>query len=124
MLMARTELENGISVMRMLLSQYVGKGTSGTVDVAPDFKVGELPEFPHAIFRNPEDCLDLTVAHGLLTQNVKAKELEQKMALGNNLPMVAAGASYNYEHLLEKGHLRQCLCDRQHPDHGLVGRFP
>ncbi len=104
MLVAKSELENGISVMRMLLSQYVGKGTSGSVDVASDIKVGEVPAFPQELYMNPEDCLAQTVGHGLLTQNVKAKELEQKMALGNNLPVVAAGASYNYEHLLEQGH--------------------
>lgn len=104
MLEARSELDNGISVMRMLLSQYVGQGTSGSVDVATDIEMGVLPEFPHDIYRQPEECLDLTVAHGLLTQNVKAKELEQKIAVGNNLPMVGAGASYSYEHLLGQGH--------------------
>ncbi len=104
MLVAKTELDNGISVVRMLLSQYVGKGTSGSVDVASDIPVGVVPEFPADIYMNPEECLPLTVGHGLLTQNVKAKELEQKMALGNNLPTVAAGASYNYEHLLDQGH--------------------
>ncbi len=104
MLVAKTELDNGISVMRMLLSQYVGKGTTGSVDVASDIRVGEVPAFPQEIYMKPEDCLGQTVGHGLLTQNVKAKELEQKMALGNNLPTVAAGASYNYEHLLDQGH--------------------
>ncbi len=104
MLVAKSELDNGISVMRMLLSQYVGKGTSGSVDVATDMEVGVVPDFPQDIYRNPDECLDQTVGHGLLTQNLKAKELEQKMALGNNLPMVAAGASYNYEHLMEQGH--------------------
>lgn len=104
MLVARTELDNGISVVRMLLSQYIGMGTSGSVDVASDIIPGEVPEFPHDIYRAPEDCLVQTVAHGLLTQNVRAKELEQKIAVGNNLPMVAAGASYNYEHVLEQGH--------------------
>ncbi len=104
MLVAKSELDNGISVLRMLLSQYVGKGTSGSVDVASDIEVGVVPVFPQDIYMNPEDCLSQTIGHGLLTQNVKAKELEQKMALGNNLPTVAAGASYNYEHLLDEGH--------------------
>ncbi len=104
MLVAKSELDNGISIMRMLLSQYVGKGTTGSVDVASDIQVGVLPTFPQELYMKPEDCLALTVGHGLLTQNVKAKELEQKMALGSNLPSVAAGASYNYEHLLDQGH--------------------
>ncbi len=104
MLVARAELDNGISVMRMLLSQYVGKGITGSVDVATDIEAGVVPEFPYDIYRAPEDCLDQTVGHGLLAQNVKAKELEQRIAVGNNLPMVAAGAGYNYEHLMEQGH--------------------
>ncbi len=104
MLVARTELDNGVSVVRMLLSQYAGQGTSGSVDVASEIVPGMVPDFPHDIYRAPEECLDQTVGHGLLVQNVRAKELEQKMALGNNLPMVAAGASYNYEHLLDQGH--------------------
>ncbi len=104
MLVAQSELDNGISVVRMLLSQYIGKGTTGAIDVASDIDPGVLPAFPTEIFRAPEECLEQTIAHGLLTQNVKAKELEQKMAVGNNLPMVAAGAGYNYEHLLDQSH--------------------
>ncbi len=104
MLVARTELDNGISVVKMLLSQSVGKGTTGSVDVASDIEPGDMPEFPHDLYRAPQDCLDQTVGHGLLTQNVKAKELEHKMAVGSNLPMVAAGAGYNYEHILGQGH--------------------
>lgn len=104
MLVARTELDNGITVLKMLLSQYIGKGTTGSVDVDTNIETDIMPDFPYDIYRNPEDCLDQTVGHGLLTQNVKAKELEQRIALGNNLPMVAAGASYNYEHILDQGH--------------------
>lgn len=104
MIAARTELDNGITVIRMLLSQYVGKGTSGSVDVASSIEPGKLPDYPDDIFIAPEECLGQTVGYGLLTQNVKAKELEYKMAVGNNLPMVAAGAGYNYEHLLDQSH--------------------
>ncbi len=104
MLVARTELDNGISVVRMLLSQFIGKGTTGSVDVTSEITPGVVPDFPHDIYRAPEECLDQTVGHGLLTQNVRAKELEKKISVGNNLPMVAAGASYNYEHLLDQGH--------------------
>lgn len=104
MLVARTELDNGISVLRMLLTQCVGRGTDGAVDVAAEITPGTLPQFPIDIYRTPQECLDQTVAHGLLTQNLRAKELEQKIAVGNNLPVIAAGASYNYEHLLDQGH--------------------
>ncbi len=104
MLANRSELDNGITVLRMLLSQYIGKGTAGSVDVAEEIELGVVPPFPNEIYRNPDDCLDQTVAHSLLSQNIKAKELEEKMALGSNLPVVAAGASYNYEHLLDQGH--------------------
>ncbi len=104
MLVAKSELDNGITVLRMLLSQYIGKGTTGSVDVKSAIQIGELPDFPHDIYRSPEECLDQTVGYALLSQNVAAKKLEQKLALGSNLPMVAAGAGYNYEHLLDQGH--------------------
>lgn len=104
MLSARAELDNGISVVRMLLSQYIGKGIAGNIDIAESLSPDSIPPFPFEIFRSPEECLDATVGYGLLSQNVKAKELEQKMAVGANLPVIAAGASYNYEHLMEQGH--------------------
>ncbi len=104
MLSARNELDNGINVIRMLLSQYIGRGVSGDVEVAAEIPFGTIEPFPQDIFINPDECLSETVGFGLLSGNVRAKELEQKIALGNNLPVVAAGASYNYEHLLEQGH--------------------
>ncbi len=105
MLMSESELNNGILVLRMLLSQYIGQGTSGNVDVVESVpEPGSIPPFPEEIFMNPEESLEHTAAYGLLRSNVKAKELEQKIALGSNLPTIAAGASYNYEHLLDQTH--------------------
>lgn len=104
MLSSRTELENGVSVIKMLLSQYIGQGVSGDIEVNEDVPLDSLPTFPYDIYRAPEDCLSQTVGYGLLTQNVKAKELQQRISLGNNLPIVAAGACYNYENLFEQGH--------------------
>ncbi len=104
MLVAKTELDNGIYVVRMLLSQCVGKGTSGSVDVASDIEVGVVPVFPRELYMSPEESLSNTVGHGLLSQNVKAKEIEEKIAAGSNLPTVALGAGYNYEHVLDEGH--------------------
>ncbi len=104
MLVTRSELDNGISVVSSLLSQYIGRGVAGRVEVASDIPVGVMPDFPQDLYRTPEECLNQTVSFGLLTQNVKAKELEQKMAVGSNLPIIAAGAGYNYEHLLDQSH--------------------
>lgn len=104
MLSARTELDNGISVLRMLLSQYIGMGTSGDVDVEAEIPMSVIPDFPQEIYMLPEDCLDGTVGYGLLSQNVRAKELEQRIATGQNMPVIAAGASYNYSHLTDQGH--------------------
>ncbi len=104
MLVSRNELDNGITVMKLLLAQTVGMGVTDSIDVASEVPVGTVPPFPEDLYRNPAECLDQTVAHGLLRSNVQAKELEQKMALGSNLPTVAAGAGYNYEHLLDQSH--------------------
>lgn len=104
MMAARAELDNGIAVLRMLLSQYIGKGTTGSVDVNTQIPMDKLPAFPHDIFRTPEDCLANTVGYNLLNQNIRAKELEHKIAVGSNLPMIAVGAGCNYEHLMEQSH--------------------
>lgn len=98
------DLDNGISLVRMALSQYIGKGGEPNVDVdaLPSDKV--LPPLPLEYYVNPNDAVGNTAAYGLLNSAVKASEIQEKIALGDNLPIVAGGAGYFYEHLLGQGH--------------------
>lgn len=75
------DLDNGIKLCRMLLSQYIGADFEKPVDI--DASVPEImPETPYDIFVNPTDALSQTVPYQLLQSNVKAKDLAVKMEIG------------------------------------------
>ncbi len=97
----RVSVENALAVSRNLLSQYIGHPTD-SIDVATAVD-GALPENPATFYRQPEEMLSLTNEYGLLKQNVKAANLQYRLAVGKNLPTVAIGGGYAYNHLLEAG---------------------
>lgn len=92
----KLKLQNGLSLVRMLLSQYCGlRDTSFVITYQTDtpenvqrsiFNVQSLPEYQ------------------LLDKQVEATRLQQKIAVGQNLPTVAVGAGYNYHNLLDNNH--------------------
>jgi outer membrane protein TolC len=94
----RLKLRNGISIVRLLLSQYCGlRDTSFAISFQTSipekfnvsclmFNVNGLPEYQ------------------LLDKQVEAANLQKKMAIGQNLPTLAVGAGYNYHNLLENNH--------------------
>ena len=93
----RLKLQNGISIVRLLLSQYCGlRDTSfcisfDTVAISPSPSgewagVSILPEYQ------------------LLHKQVEAASLQKKLTVGQNLPTVAVGAGYNYHNILENNH--------------------
>ena len=75
------DAENGIGLIRMLLSQQIGMGNDGNIDVAADVpdSVGPLPL---SIRMTPADALPQTNDYRLLQKNVEAKDLEKRMAVG------------------------------------------
>ncbi len=90
----RLKLQNGISIVRLLLAQYCGLASDAYVinsigcdiEVTPDaapVSVGLLPEYQ------------------LLGMQVEAAKLQEKIAVGQQLPTVAVGAGYNYHDLLD-----------------------
>lgn len=92
----RLKLQNGISIVRLLLSQYCGlRDTSFVITYQTNtpenvqrsiFNVQSLPEYQ------------------LLDKQVEATRLQQKIAVGQHLPSVAVGAGYNYHNLLDNNH--------------------
>ena len=84
----RLKLQNGISIVRLLLSQYCGLNNSQfTIDNSQlsivNCQLESLPEYQ------------------LLGKQVEAANLQKKLAVGQNLPSVAVGAGYNYHNLLD-----------------------
>lgn len=97
------DLDNGIKLCRMVLSQYVGAPYTNPVDIAaavPD----EVPPYPMNLRVDPAEALPQTNDYQLLVNNVKAKKLEKRMEVGKNLPTVLGGAGWYYHNVLEQGH--------------------
>ena len=93
----KLKLQNGLSLVRMLLSQYCGlRDTSFVITwqtndaqllgLSGSESVAALPEYK------------------LLQKQVEATGLQKKMAVGQNLPSVAVGAGYTYHNLLDNNH--------------------
>ena len=95
----RLKLQNGISVVRMLLAQYCGLHTI-------DFTLTQGTEAPSpATLRQDHDgALLATAEYQLLGKQVEAARLQRRMTVGQQLPTVAVGAGYNYHNLLDHNH--------------------
>lgn len=97
------DLDNGISLMSMLLGQQMGLGPDARINVecqVPD----SVPDFPSALFVSSAEALPQTSDHRLLLKNVEAKSLEKKMEIGNNMPKLAVGAGWFYHDVFNQNH--------------------
>ena len=95
----KLKLQNGISLMRMLLSQYCGlRDTSFAIN----YNTEAIP--PMALKQDHNLAAYNTAEYQLLGKQVEAAELQVKMATGQNLPTVSVGAGYNYHNLFDKNH--------------------
>ena len=92
----RLKLQNGISIVRMLLAQYCGLDqTEFTLDYQTELS-SPLPQK-----QDHSQALLGTAEYQLLGKQVEATSLQKKITVGQNLPSVAVGAGYNYHNLLE-----------------------
>ena len=92
----RVNLQNGISIVRLLLTQYCGLDNT-------DFTlVTDMKAIPPMI--HPQDygqALLGTPEYQLLGKQIEAAKLQKNIAVGQQLPTVAVGAGYNYHNLLD-----------------------
>lgn len=95
----RLKLQNGISIVRMLLAQYCGLDQT-------EFTLGYQTELSSPLPQKQDHSQALlgTAEYQLLGKQVEATSLQKKMTVGQNLPSVAVGAGYNYHNLLENDH--------------------
>ena len=94
----RLKLQNGLSLVRLLLSQYCGlRDTSFVITYQIDL-VQQISSL-----QGTETLVNLP-EYQLLGKQVEATALQQKMAVGQNLPSIAIGAGYNYHNLLDNDH--------------------
>lgn len=95
------DLDNGINLVKMLLSQYIGRGISGDVNIE-EYVPDSVPELPYHLYLPQTEALYQTADYRLLEKNVEAKNLEKRIEIGKNLPTVAFGAGWYYHDLLEQ----------------------
>lgn len=100
---SRINLENNLSVCRMMLAQYIGLNTD-TIAVESSIPMDTLPVYPHDLYCDHTSALPQTTGYRILERNVRANQLQQKIAVGKNLPSVAVGAGYMYDNLMDKSH--------------------
>ena len=95
----KLKLQNGITLVKMLLSQYCGlNDTAFVISYQTDVASPLISRQDHS------QAVLGTTEYQLLGKQVEATNLQKKMAIGQNLPSVAVGAGYNYHILLDNNH--------------------
>ena len=92
----RVKLQNGISIVRLLLAQYCGLENADFTLVAnteTEPPMIQQQDYGQALLNTPE--------YQLLGKQVEAAKLQKNLAIGQQLPTVAVGAGYNYHNLLD-----------------------
>lgn len=95
----RLKLQNGISIVKLLLAQYCG--LSDTTFVLSHQADAEIPV---TMKHDHQQALLSTPEYQLLDKQVEVAKLQRKMETGKNLPTLAVGAGYNYHNLLDNKH--------------------
>lgn len=96
-------IRNNMEVCRMVLAQYIGQ-QGNEWDIAGLGSEPVMPEHPQTYFCDHSSAIFSTPEYNLLQNNVKAQNLQYKMAVGKNLPTVAVGGGYMYDNLMDKDH--------------------
>ena len=95
----KLKLNNGISIVRLLLAQYCGLNNT-EFTLAYDSKLSSSL----AQKQDHSQALLTTAEYQLLNKQVEATKLQKKMEIGKNLPTLGIGAGYNYHNLLDNNH--------------------
>lgn len=94
---SRLKVENGISVTRLLLAQYVGMLLGEPFDI--EAEAFGMPEAPESWYTDAAAAAELRPEARLLDKNVEASKQQIRMTRGKNMPTVGVGAGYVYHDL-------------------------
>lgn len=94
----KLKLENGISIVSLLLAQYCGLGCDSL-----SIEVGSMSVDDSSLVAHVSDdaALRSLPEYQLLLKQVEAAKLQRKIEVGKNLPSVGIGAGYNYHNLMD-----------------------
>ena len=97
----KLKLQNGISIVGLLLSQYCGLGCDSLSVSMPSLSADADPFVAN---QSGDAALPLLPEYQLLQKQAEAAKLQRKMEIGKNLPSVGVGAGYNYHNMMENNH--------------------
>lgn len=94
----KLQLNNGLSLTRMLIAQYCGlRDTAFTLS----YDSNATP--PVALKQDHQQALPNTAEYQLLGKQVEAAGIQKKLAKGEYMPTVGVGAGYSYNNVMDKG---------------------
>jgi len=94
----KLQLENGLAMVKMALSQHIGIPYSENMFLTD---TSLIVNAPLSVFVTPQEALMNRSEYRILNKAITAEELQQKMALGENLPSVAVGVSGYYLDMMD-----------------------
>lgn len=97
----KLKLNNGLSLVRMLLAQYCGLRDT-TFALSYNMNAGS----PLSMKQDHRQALAGTAEYQLLGKQVESAALQKKLAVGENLPSLGVGAGYGYNNILDKSQTR------------------
>ena len=101
----RLKLENGISIVRLLLAQFCGLSSLNIEHLTlNNDKSSTQVEPTDNNLQSSMFNVQCTPEYQLLQKQVEATKLQKKMAIGQQLPSLAVGVGYNYHNLLDNNH--------------------
>ena len=100
----QVEAENILTTIRQLLAQHVGKANE-EINVSIPAELSNMgkadpPMLPVGLHQDHLSALNATPQYRLLGKNVEAHSLQHKIKIGENMPVVAVGASYSWNNFL------------------------
>jgi outer membrane protein len=96
----RLKVENGLSISKLALCQYMGIASK---DFVTDTAAFNSLASPLEYRINHEEALTNRTEYKLVDKNVEANRLQTKMKIGEYLPQAGVGAGYMYHDLMGTG---------------------
>lgn len=94
----KLKLNNGLSLMRMLIAQYCGLR-----DTAFVISYDSHASSPLSLRQDHQQALQRTPEYQLLGKQVEVANLQRKLTVGEYLPSAGVGVGYSYNNLLDRG---------------------
>ena len=110
----KLKLQNGISIVKLLLAQYCGlRDTTFVLNHHTETEIPVTTKHDH------QQALLSTAEYQLLDKQVEATRLQRNIEMGKNLPTIAVGAGYNYHNLLDRS-ISDCLQGKNNHTFGMI----